>query len=935
MMMTRDRAAKSQGDADFFISYTGQDVAWARWIAAQVESAGFTVILQDWDWGPGANFVAKMHEGLQRSSRLILVTSHAYLASRWAEEEWTAAYYQGRDRVIPVCIEPLTLPGLLGPLARIDVSGLKEDDARHRLLKGLSISAGRIQPPAFPGLTDPPFPSAPWVKSGAPARNPEFRGREPQLTYIAELLDSHSVVVIAGMAGTGKTEVAGEYFHRHAGAASFAWWVPCHDEQLYVEALSLAAASLGLPSASQPIESLAVAELVEWLSSNPGWILVLDDVRDPSVPSQLLRLTQGRIIVTTTNVGWPGVGEVVQLGPWDRVDSISYLKSRLADDLGLDELSASLGDLPLALTQARSYLVATGITVDRYLELLFQRHSEVLERGDPGGHGATLTATVNLAINQLSDDARSLLLICSAYAPEPIPIEIFRSASDLADVLPGPLSDELSLEDAISDLRRLSLVRRDGPSIILHQLVQRIAIAGPEPSERRLVIARASAILASATPTWTDRPENWSQCERLLPHVLALIEHQDSSAMPEAWAWLLNRMGVYVEARGDSSLGMAMLERARDFAVQSGDRGLLGTVLNNLGNAVASLGDLDRGIELVEQGLSEKRAGNASPMILARAIGALGSLARRKGDFAKAIELHREALQLLERDPEADDYVRAAECNDIGVCATELGLFDEALAMHGRALETFERIQGANGLEVGRTHAALALLHQETGNLGKALAHQERALEILESNLESRHPDLGPLLSQLGLILIDLDRNEEAREVLERALSIAEERLGPDHVEVGFRLGNLGIALMKLGTLDESIRAHERSLALLRSRLGDGHRSVAIQRANLAAALSERGERGRAQELLQQAIYGLLSLPPAPLLSELVDIYTDRLLETGEEKKAEPLLDDLIEYMERLDEPRRSTGFAWVAAICAKLDDRKRLVLCLQRQRPA
>src|SRR5829696_4725671 len=43
--------------ADFFISYTGADQAWAEWIAEQLEAAGYTTLLQAWDFRPGENFV--------------------------------------------------------------------------------------------------------------------------------------------------------------------------------------------------------------------------------------------------------------------------------------------------------------------------------------------------------------------------------------------------------------------------------------------------------------------------------------------------------------------------------------------------------------------------------------------------------------------------------------------------------------------------------------------------------------------------------------------------------------------------------------------------------------------------------------------------------------------------------------------------------------
>jgi TIR domain len=39
--------------ADFFVSYTSADRAWADWITWQLESEGYHVVVQAWDFGPG------------------------------------------------------------------------------------------------------------------------------------------------------------------------------------------------------------------------------------------------------------------------------------------------------------------------------------------------------------------------------------------------------------------------------------------------------------------------------------------------------------------------------------------------------------------------------------------------------------------------------------------------------------------------------------------------------------------------------------------------------------------------------------------------------------------------------------------------------------------------------------------------------------------
>jgi len=45
---------------DFFISYTGNDRTWAEWVTWELEEAGYSVVIQAWNFRVGGNFVLDM-----------------------------------------------------------------------------------------------------------------------------------------------------------------------------------------------------------------------------------------------------------------------------------------------------------------------------------------------------------------------------------------------------------------------------------------------------------------------------------------------------------------------------------------------------------------------------------------------------------------------------------------------------------------------------------------------------------------------------------------------------------------------------------------------------------------------------------------------------------------------------------------------------------
>jgi hypothetical protein len=67
---------------DFFISYTAADEPWAKWIAVTLDAAGYTTVLQAWDFRPGSDFVHQMQDATSRAARTVAVLSPAHRLGR-------------------------------------------------------------------------------------------------------------------------------------------------------------------------------------------------------------------------------------------------------------------------------------------------------------------------------------------------------------------------------------------------------------------------------------------------------------------------------------------------------------------------------------------------------------------------------------------------------------------------------------------------------------------------------------------------------------------------------------------------------------------------------------------------------------------------------------------------------------------------------------
>ncbi|MBV8885621.1 MAG: toll/interleukin-1 receptor domain-containing protein [Chroococcidiopsidaceae cyanobacterium CP_BM_RX_35] len=153
-----DALLSSEGRKNFFISYNRADKHWAEWIAWTLEEAGYSVVIQSWDFRPGGNFILDMQRATENTERTIAVLSEDYLRATYTQPEWAAAFKldpQSLKRImIPIRVRECKPTGLLGPIAYIDLLGLSEASARDAILEAFKERAKPIQAPAFPGSRD-------------------------------------------------------------------------------------------------------------------------------------------------------------------------------------------------------------------------------------------------------------------------------------------------------------------------------------------------------------------------------------------------------------------------------------------------------------------------------------------------------------------------------------------------------------------------------------------------------------------------------------------------------------------------------------------------------------------------------------------------------------------------------------------------------------
>ncbi|MFJ9109534.1 FxSxx-COOH system tetratricopeptide repeat protein [Streptomyces sp. NPDC102283] len=861
----------------FFISYAGVDRPWAEWVGWHLESAGHRAILDVWDWRTGDNFVERMDEALKQADAVVALFSKSYFdAERWTREEWTAAVAR-RERVIPLALEPLATtdtPHLLAPRLHKNLHGLDETAALAALREAINGGTRPTSPPLFPGST----PTAQPAEAGGSTkprlpgstgrpdvwnvrrRNPDFSGREAVIVQLREsLLSGQQAVVQAlhGMGGIGKSQIALEYAHRFSGQYDLVWWIDAEQsDQIPVHYTELAdRLGIAKPDAGSDPNARAV---LHHLHTRQRWLIVLDNAEDPDQIAPWLPEGPGHVLITSRNHDWRGIAHQTALDVFTRSDSLAYLGAQIPGTTiaQADTLAQDLGDLPLALAQAAG-VIGSGMTIDRYRQLLIGNTARILQEGDAPGYPAPLAATVRIATTRLDDnhpDATALFRLGAFLGPDPIPIAWLESARPHLSTIPGDPDDLMWPHASLQHLGRYGLARIDHETFQIHRLTQAVLRDQTDSAQTGMVRDDVTTILRTIDPGDPESPDSWPAWASLTSHLTA--EHVLVADRPELRP-TLQKAAVFLIRSGQPRTAVDLLTSLREtWTAELGpDDPKVLTCTQYLGHATSDLGDFRNARPIIEDTLTRRRRtlGDDDPDTLQSA-NDLAAVLNELGDHAEARRMHEDTLTRRRRTL-GDDHPRTLQgAANLGAALNELDEHAEAHRMLKDTLTRCRRTLGDDHPHTLQTVNNLAMALNGLGKYTEARRMQEDVLTRRRRTLGDDHPSTLQGAVNLGSFLNELGKPAEAHRMLKDTLTRCRRTLGDDHPHTLQSAINLATTLNALGHHAEAHRMQEDTLTRGRRTLGDDHPDTLLFANSLAVTLNQLGKHPEALRLQEDTL---------------------------------------------------------------------------------
>ncbi|KAI9655758.1 MAG: hypothetical protein M1821_005193 [Bathelium mastoideum] len=732
-------------------------------------------------------------------------------------------------------------------------------------------------------------PAANPIFYGPFERDPVFVDRDGLLSQIDELCSQPARrVVLVGLGGVGKSQLAIEYAYRVRDRLPETWvfWIHASNTARFEQSCRDITNVLKIPERENP--KADVFKLIyDWLckieEKSQSQASEPDGGSFRPLWAYLLQTLQGSIIITSRSreaaLKLIERNGIIPVEPMSEMHAAELFKKKLEPEVqrsdgDIAKLVAALEFMPLAIVQAAAYIsqLAPRCSIQEYFERFHRsdRSKSNLLNYD-GGHlrrdheaknSVITTWQISFEhIQQTRSSAADLLSLMSFFDSQGIPEALVRTQAqrgegqddtndkegdeDSHDDDSAAESEEHEFEIDVLTLRNYSFVSlsTDPHVFEMHKLVQ-LATREWLAANAQLERWKRQYIKNFDHEMPAGEYEDWTKCQQYFPHAQsAVAQRPEDEASLLHWASVLHKGAWYAYGRGYIATAEEMSAKAmktRKNILTQDDRRILSS-MSQVGSVYAMAGRWSEAEELRVEGMeaSKRVLGSDHPDTLT-SIGNLASTYDSQGRWNEAEKLRVQVLETRKRILGPDHPHTLSSIANLASTYSQQGRWNEAEELGVQVMETSQRVLGPDHPHTLSSIANLALTYSQQGRWNEA---EELRLQVMETSqrvLGRTHPDTLIHISNLALTYGDQNRWKEAEELGTEALDMRKRVLGQDHPSTLISMSNLAFTFHSIGKEDDATTLMEDCLRRRKVILGSDHPSTKLSEDTLNEWRMER-----------------------------------------------------------------------------------------------
>ncbi|KAH8795184.1 hypothetical protein DL96DRAFT_1827045 [Flagelloscypha sp. PMI_526] len=725
-----------------------------------------------------------------------------------------------------------------------------------------------------------------WVKK-CPLPSPNFTGRRDELdhmhAYFSSSVGSSTLIyVIYGLGGSGKSQLLFqfvlEFQTRSPRTFDIVYFVDASLETT-VEA-DLKAIAIDRKAGETAVDA------VQWLScQTTRWLLVFDNADDKnfSIQKYIPKSIHGSVIITSRNPELTGLTSkdsgsrrIEDLEKWAADELLKKLVGRRRSSDSEDSLVTQVVEMlhcfALAVTQAGSYMSATGRGYQEYIELFEVERTRLLgERKGlvPDNYPWSVYTTWAISFDQLKTASRHFMQICSYLHYTGIPKDLFKRAAEspplteveeraqiwLSEFMDHTRNNEgrwnpVAFDEIIQNVMSFSLVDYDLETRLFsfHPLVHdwtRETIQFTQ-SQNFPDVQCALQLVTLSSPDINDRsPASIFLKRRLLPHLDSLVlgaVHISSVPMAVRFSAIYEQTGRWNDFAN-------IFKHAKEVCIPGGEWSVeicninLAIAYNHLGRHADALD-----LQLPVLGNLKQTRGDQHPHTLT-SMNILASSYQALGRHAEALNLQLLVVAHQKQTLGVDHLDTVLSMSNLASTYQALGKHAEALDLQLSVVAILKRTLGDEHPHVLRSMNNLSLTYQTLGRLTEALDLCHSVIANQKQTLGDDHPDTLLSMSNLALIYHALGRYVEAVDLQLSVLSNRKRILGDEHPDTLLSMNNLAGSYQSLARHAEALDLYLSVVSDRKRVLGDAHPHTLSSMNSLASTYQALGRYAEALDL--------------------------------------------------------------------------------------
>jgi len=664
-----------------------------------------------------------------------------------------------------------------------------------------------------------------------------------------------SIVVLIGMGGAGKTQLALEYSRCMKDSRRFRaiFWLDASSRNTLYSSMESAAKQL-LPDRVFDNPDAAVASVNDVLSTwSEQWLLVFDNLDNPEdLPGILSFFPANRcgcILITSRHAGSKELGKSIELGRMEKEEGLQLLLHSSGGDTdevdAAEEILSLLGNLPLAIDQARAYISKRQLRLRAFVTEYERRKQSVMretpqfwqyQRILPGKENVTSLSLLTtwemslqfLCVGEHAAELEKVITLFAFFNPVNIGERLFSNG----DPTTSPMSifkvdghwDHLGFEDAVVKMQELSLLQfshcNDGEiTVSLHSMVSEWLRMRLDKDSQSTYLNTAISYLESHLRSIGD--SDYKTRQEGQAHLDIIWRDVESFDLGDDFLKAHVTFGNFYRDQGRLKDAEMMYKCGYEKA-PGPEHAFTLDIVNNLGILYGNQGRYKEAEMMFNRG-RQKALGHTSTL---DTINNLGNLYYNQTQLKDAEMMYKLALAGYEKAMGPEHKSTLNTVNNLGNLYKSQGSLEDAEVMYKRALAGKEKALGLEHTSTLDTVSNLGVLYANQGRFRDAETMSNRALTGYEKARGPEHKTTLDIVNNVGLLYANQGRLEEAETMYKRALAGYEKAMGPEHTSTLNTVNKLGNMYVNQGRLKEAEMMYKRALAGKEKAWGPGHTST-------------------------------------------------------------------------------------------------------------